>query len=155
MTNINKMNKVFKNENKRFEFTIYLNDNIIVQRFFDVAGFNNKAINSINFKILMDYNRTLVEELLKDKTLDFMNENMKSFYNDNSFVNTYDGIIKMVVKLDGKIISTREMDAKLYPTKVSIDVREHLFKIINGIQKCLSLKSNQLETKYLGYNLAI
>ena len=33
-----------KREQRKFEFTLYLNDNIIVQRFFNIIGFNNKAI---------------------------------------------------------------------------------------------------------------
>ena len=42
--------KEFNKDQKKFEFTVYLNDNIIVQRFFSVIGFNNKSINSMNFK---------------------------------------------------------------------------------------------------------
>ena len=38
-----------KKEQRKFEFTLYLNDNIIVQRFFNIIGFNNRAINSLNF----------------------------------------------------------------------------------------------------------
>ena len=34
-----------KREQRKFEFTLYLNDNIIVQRFFNIIGFNNKLIN--------------------------------------------------------------------------------------------------------------
>ena len=36
--------KEFNKDQKKFEFTVYLNDNIIVQRFFSVIGFNNKSI---------------------------------------------------------------------------------------------------------------
>ena len=41
--------KEFKKDARQFEFTVFLNDNIIVQRFFNVNGYNNKSINSLNF----------------------------------------------------------------------------------------------------------
>ena len=49
-----------KREQRKFEFTLYLNDNIIVQRFFNIIGFNNKAINSLNFKEAIDDNMYLI-----------------------------------------------------------------------------------------------
>ena len=69
-----------KKTTQPFEFTIYLNDNIIVQRFFNVIGFNNKSINSMNFKYAIDYNQFIIENHMKNKTLDFMNDNIRMFY---------------------------------------------------------------------------
>jgi hypothetical protein len=148
----------FKNEQKKFEFTVYLNDNIIVQRFFNVIGFNNRAINSLNFKDVVDYNKELIMYHLKSKTLDFMNENIRNFYENQSFEeNSVDDVLKIVVKMDGRVIAYREWDATIYPVKVryTVDVREHIYEMITRIQKCLSEKNERLETKYLGYDLAV
>jgi hypothetical protein len=150
--------KEFKNEQRKFEFTVYLNDNIIVQRFFNVIGFNQRAINSMNFKEVMDYNRELIQYQLKNKTLDFMNDNSRSFYENKSFEqNDVKDVIKIVVKMDGRPIGHRQWDATIYPAKVryTVDVREHIYEMITGIQKCLSEKNEKLETKYLGYDLAV
>ena len=148
----------FKNEQRKFEFTVYLNDNIIVQRFFNVIGFNHRAINSLDFKDVIDYNKELIMYHLKSKTLDFMNENIRNFYENQSFEeNSVDDVLKIVVKMDGRVIAYREWDATIYPVKVryTVDVREHIYEMITRIQKCLSEKNERLETKYLGYDLAV
>ena len=51
--------KEFKKDARQFEFTVFLNDNIIVQRFFNVNGYNNKSINSLNFKEVIDENQEI------------------------------------------------------------------------------------------------
>jgi hypothetical protein len=148
----------FKNEQRKFEFTIYLNNNIVVQRYFNVIGFNNRAINSMNFKEALDDNCEIIQSHLLNKTLDFMNENRRSFYEDPSFEkNDAQDKLKIVVKMDGNLIGSREWDATIYPAKIryTIDIREHIYDMITRIQKCLSEKNNRLETTYLGYKLAV
>ena len=150
--------KEFKKGAQPFEFTIYLNDNIIVQRFFNVIGFNNKAINSMNFKETIDYNKEIIEHHLKNKTLDFMNDNARMFYENPHFEqNTSKDKMKMVVKHNDKVISYREWDATIYPVKVryTVDIREYIYEMITKIQKCLSEKNDRLETTYLTYDLAV
>ena len=63
--------------------------------------------------------------------------------------------MRMVVKLDGVVIGSREWDATIYPMKIrnSVDIRQHIYDLITRIQNCLSLKMYQLETNYLGYDL--
>ena len=41
---------------KNFEFTLKLNDHIVVQRLFNVFGYNEKAPNSMDFKYVIDDN---------------------------------------------------------------------------------------------------
>lgn len=150
--------KDFKNEQRKFEFTVYLNDNIIVQRFFNVIGYNQRAVNSISFKEVIDYNRDLIQHHLKNKTLDFMNDNSRAFYEDASFEqNDNKDMLKIVVKMGGREIAYREWDATIYPVKVrhTVDVREHIYEMITRIQKCLSVKTERLETKYLEYDLGV
>jgi hypothetical protein len=150
--------KEFKKEQRKFEFTVYLNDNIIVQRYFNVIGFNNKAINSMNFKEVVDYNRDVIQLHMKNKTLDFMNDNHRAFYENASFEqNDLKDVMKIVVRMDEKVIAYREWDATIYPVKVryTVDIREHIYEMITRIQKCLSEKNERLETTYLEYDLAV
>jgi hypothetical protein len=149
--------KEFKKEQRKFEFTVYLNDNIIVQRYFNVIGFNNRAINSLNFKEIIDYNQSLIQLHMKNKSLDFMTENSRLFYENPSFEkNDLNDVMKIVVKMDDKQIAYRQWDATIYPVKVryTVDIREHIYDMITRIQKCLSEKNERLETKYLQYELA-
>jgi hypothetical protein len=150
--------KDFKDDQRKFEFTVYLNDNIIVQRFFNVIGFNHRAINSLNFKDVVDHNQDLVMHHLKRKTLDYMNDNSRSFHENPSFdKNDIIDVLKIVIKMDGHEIAYREWDATIYPVKVryTVDVREHIYEMITRIQKCLSEKNERLVTEYLEYNLAV
>jgi hypothetical protein len=112
----------------------------------------------MNFKEVIDYNRDIIKHHLKTKTLDFMNENSRYFYENPVFEkNDINDMLKIVVKMDGRVISYREWDATIYPTKVryTVDVREYIYEMITRIQKCLSDKNERLETKYLQYDLAV
>lgn len=148
----------FKSEHRKFEFTLYLNDNIVVQRFFNVIGFNHRAVNSLNFKEVIDDNKDLIMAHLKKKTFNYMSDNARYFYENPEFEqNDVSDILKIVVKMDGREIAYREWGANIYPVKVryTVDVREHIYDMITKIQKCLSEKDDRLETSYLDYNLTV
>ena len=148
------MNK--KNEQRKFGFTLYLNDNIIVQRYFDIIGFNKRAINSINFKEAMDDNMELIQEVLKERSVDFINKNQHKFYeNPNYEQNGSDDKLRIVVKREDKVIGYREWDATIYPVKIryTVDVRSHIYDLITRIQKCLCTPNKYLETEYMGYDI--
>lgn len=148
--------KNFSNDQKKFEFTVYLNNNIIVQRFFNVIGFNKKAINSLNFKNVIDGNYEIIHKHMKNKTIYFMEDHSYEFYEDNKFEqNDSDDVMRMIVKMDGEIIAYREWAANIYPVKVryTVDIRPYIYEMITRIQKCLSDKTENLELKYLSYDL--
>lgn len=142
---------------KPFEFTLKLNDHIVVQRLFAVFGYNEKAVNSLDFKYMVDDCVNIITENLKNKTLDFMNDNTEKYTNDPSYDQNHNNdVFKFVVKAHGKQVAYREFNANIYPSSVrySVDIRDNIYKIITGIQKCLSSKDNALELNYLGYKLA-
>jgi len=150
--------KEFNKDQRKFEFTVYLNENIIVQRFFSVIGYNRKAINSMNFKYSVDYCMKTIQNHLKNKSLDYMIENSRYFYENPMFdQNNINDVIKLVIKVDNREIAYREWDARVYPSKIryTIDVRQHIYDMITSIQKCLSEKNENLETVYMDYNLAV
>ena len=147
-----------KREQRKFEFTLYLNDNIIVQRFFNIIGFNNRAINSLNFKEAIDDNMYLIQSVLKDRTLDFITEHQRHFLETKDYEqNVSKDVMKIVVKHDGKVIAYREWDATIYPVKVryTVDIRQHIYDLITRVQKCLCTPTRDLETEYIGYDLQV
>lgn len=147
-----------KKEQRKFEFTLYLNDNIIVQRFFNIIGFNNRAINSLNFKEAIDDNMFLIQSVLKDRTLDFITEHQRHFLETKDYEqNVSRDVMKIVVKHDGKVIAYREWDATIYPVKVryTVDIRQHIYELITRVQKCLCTPTRELETEYMGYDLQV
>lgn len=143
-------------KDKNFEFTLYLNDHIIVQRLFNVFGFNNRAVNSLDFKYAVDDNIGIIKRALKHKTLKFMDINYNKYLENPAYdQNDNKDVFKLLIKMNGKNIAHREFDATLYPSSVrySVDIRDNIYAIITNIQKTLSTKSEYLELKYLQHKI--
>jgi hypothetical protein len=141
---------------KNFEFTLKLNDHIVVQRLFNVFGYNEKAPNSMDFKYVIDDNLNIITHSLKNKTMDFMTLNQAKYDVDPSFDQNHNNdVFKLIVKANGKQIAYREFNGNIYPSTVrySVDIREHIYKIITSIQKTLSSKNDALELTYLNHKL--
>lgn len=147
-----------KNEmEKLFEFTLKLNDHIVVQRLFAINGYNYKSVNSMDFKYTIDDCVEIITKNLKNKTLDFMNDNTEKYRNDPSYdQNQNNDTFKFIVKYRNKQIAYREFSGNIYPSSIrySVDIRENIYKIISSIQKCLSSRDIDLEFNYLDYKLA-
>ena len=75
-------------DSTKMEFLLTLNDNIVVQRFFNVRGYNPKAKNSME---LYDFVKRLKDELeynLKMKTVVYMMDNKDAIVSDPSIMDT-------------------------------------------------------------------
>jgi hypothetical protein len=139
----------------KMEFLLTLNDNIIVQRFFNVKGYNPKAKNSID---LYDFMRDVKDSLhyaLKMKTVVYMIDNRDAIEHDPSVMNTSytDGTeyFNLYVKVGEQTICHRIFDGKMYPPKVryTVDVRPYLKEILRGLTDIFS--DYRLSYEYLDY----
>jgi hypothetical protein len=139
----------------KMEFLLTLNDNIIVQRFFNVKGYNPKAKNSID---LYDFMKDVKESLhyaLKMKTVVYMIDNKDAIEHDPSVMNTSytDGpeYFNLYVKVGEQTICHRIFDGKMYPPKVryTVDVRPYLKEILRGLTDIFS--DYRLSYEYLDY----
>jgi hypothetical protein len=139
----------------KMEFLLTLNDNIIVQRFFNVKGYNPKAKNSID---LYDFMRDVKDSLhyaLKMKTVVYMIDNKDAIEHDPSVMNTSytDGVeyFNLYVKVGEQTICHRIFDGKMYPPKVryTVDVRPYLKEILRGLTDIFS--DYRLSYEYLDY----
>ena len=75
-------------ESTKMEFLLTLNDNIVVQRFFNVRGYNPKSKNSLD---LYSYIKSLKDDLqyyLKMKTVVYMMDNMNAIMHDPLVMDT-------------------------------------------------------------------
>jgi hypothetical protein len=142
-------------DSTKMEFLLTLNDNIVVQRFFNVRGFNPKAKNSVD---LYDYIKSLKEELqyyLKMKTVVYMMDNRDSISYDPKVMDTSftDGpeIFNLFVKVGEQTICHRQFDGKLFPPKVryTVDVRPFLKDVLRDLTDIFS--NNQLSYQYLDF----
>jgi len=142
-------------DSTKMEFLLTLNDNIVVQRFFNVRGFNPKAKNSVD---LYDYIKALKEELqyyLKMKTVVYMMDNRDAISYDPKIMDTSftDGpeIFNLFVKVGEQTICHRQFDGKLFPPKVryTVDVRPFLKDVLRDLTDIFS--NNQLSYQYLDF----
>ena len=142
----------------KLEFLLTLNDNIVVQRFFNVKGFNPKAKNSVDlYEFMKDVADTLKYDM-KMKTVIYMLDNKESIMHDASVMETSftDGPenFNMYIRLGEQTICHRIFDGKMFPPKVryTVDVRPYLKDLLKGLTDIFS--SQKLYFKYLGYDLS-
>jgi hypothetical protein len=145
-------------DSTKMEFLLTLNDNIVVQRFFNVRGYNSKAKNSLE---LYEFMKSLSEELryyLKMKTVVYMMDNRDSIEHDASIMDTSftDGpeIFNLFVKVGEQTICHRIFDGKLFPPKVryTVDVRPFLKEVLRELTDIFS--NNKLTYQYLEFDLS-
>jgi hypothetical protein len=143
----------------KLEFLMMVNDNIIVQRFFNVREFNNEAKNSLElYELLLDF-KDDIQTQLKLKTVTYMSDNMYEIINNPAILDTsyIDGpeYFNIFIKQNDVTICHRQVDAKVYPPKIryTVDVRPHLKNLLMNLTDIFS--SKDLTKKYLEVNLSV
>jgi hypothetical protein len=131
----------------KVEFLLMCNDNIVVQRFFNVKGFNKNAHKSEEF---YDYIRTFSNELqynLKMRSVSYMLDNQYEISENPELLNTSitegQENFNLFIKVGDLTICQRTFNAKLYPPKVryTVDLRPKLKGILTGLTDIFSGKN--------------
>lgn len=142
----------------KMEFLLTLNENIVVQRFYNVRNYNPKARRSAQlYELMKDIENTLVDDL-KMKTVMYMMDNQDAIFLDPDLMNTSntDGPenFHMYVKISDETIFHRIFDGKMFPPKVryTVDVRPSLKNILKGLTDIFS--GENLTYDLLGYDLS-
>jgi hypothetical protein len=141
----------------KLEFLMKVNDNIIVQRFFNVREFKDNAKNSIDLHNLLTEFRSDFEYQLKMKTAVYMLDNMYEIMNNPTVLETSftDGpeYFNIYVKQGDKVLINRQIDAKPYPPKIryTVDVRPFLKNLLVSLSDIFS--SENLSFEYLNVRL--
>ena len=145
-------------DSTKMEFLLTLNDNIVVQRFFNVRGYNPKAKNSVDLYYLVEEIARDLQYHLKLKTVIYMTDNSESIMHDASIMDTSytDGpeIFNILIKNGDTTIFHRIFDGKFFPPKVryTVDVRPFLKDILRDLTDIFS--SQSLSFKYLDLDLS-
>jgi len=143
----------------KLEFLMMVNDNIIVQRFFNVRDFNDKAKYSLELYELIHTLKVDVQSQLALKTVTYMSDNMYEIINNPAILETSytDGpeYFNIFIKQNDVTICHRQVDAKVYPPKVryTVDVRPHLKNLLMNLTDIFSSKN--LTYNYLDVNLSV
>ena len=143
----------------KLEFLMMVNDNIIVQRFFNVRDFNDKAKYSLELYELIHTLKVDVQSQLALKTVTYLSDNMYEIINNPAILETsyIDGpeYFNIFIKQNDMTICHRQIDAKVYPPKVryTVDVRPHLKNLLMNLTDIFSSKN--LTYNYLDVNLSV
>jgi hypothetical protein len=147
-----------QNDVTKVEFLITLNNNFVVQRFFNVKGYNEKAENSVDLYEYIKYLSETLQTKLRNKCMVYMLDNRYQIEEDPSVLETSntDGpeIFNIILKVGNKTICHRIIDAKLYPPKVryTLDIRPDIKNILRELTDILSDKN--LSYNMMNYSLA-
>ena len=143
----------------KMEFLLTLNDRIIVQRFYNVKGFNPRAKNSLELtEFIKDVKNDLSYDL-KMRTVTYMVDNMNQIIEDENVLNTSMTSdaenFNLFIKVGDETICHRQFNAKLYPPKVryTVDVRPYLKNILKGLTDIFS--DENLTYEYMGLPLEV
>ena len=142
----------------KMEFLLTLNENIVVQRFFNVRGYNPKARVSTDLYEYMYTVKEVLHNYLRMKTVVYMLDNKDAIAYDANVMNTSftDGPenFHLYVKIGDETICHRIFDGKLYPPKVryTVDVRPYLKDILSNLTDIFS--KHDLNHEYCGIELA-
>lgn len=144
-------------DSTKMEFLLTLNDNIVVQRFFNVRGFNPKAKNSLELYHFNVSLRNELQYLLKMKTVSYMIDNKDSIEHDPTIMNTShtDGpeVFNFYIKVGDMTICHSVFDGKFFPPKVryTVDVRPFLKEVLRELTDIFS--NHKLTYNYLEFDL--
>jgi len=145
-------------DSTKMEFLLTLNDNIVVQRFFNVRGFNPKAKNSVELYETVSQIKDQLQYHLKMKTVIYMMDNRDAITHDPSIMNTSytEGpeVFNLFIKVGDTTICHRVFDGKFFPPKVryTVDVRPFLKDILRELTDIFS--TQKLTYKYLEFDLS-
>jgi len=147
-----------QNDVTKVEFLITLNNNFVVQRFFNVKGYEERAENSVELYEYIKYLSESLQTKLRNKCMVYMLDNRYQIEEDPSVLETSntDGpeVFNIILKVGNKTICHRVIDAKLYPPKVryTLDIRPDIKNILRELTDILSDKN--LSYQYLNYSFA-
>jgi hypothetical protein len=139
------------------EFLVKLNDNIVIQRFFNVKNYNDEARYSLELHDALVEIGIHVEKQLWIRSHDYMAENADMIMNDPNVMNTSktDGPewFNLSVRLGEQTICQRGFDAKPYPPKAryTVDIRPESKTILNMLTDIFS--GENFSKNYLNYQL--
>ena len=146
-----------KNDITKMEFLLMLNENIVVQRYFNVRGYNPIARKSLDVLDFVNEFTHDLTDILKERTNIYLLDHYNQIAVDSSILDTSntDGEENFHVKirLGEETICHRVFDGKLYPPKIryTVDIRPQLKSVLRGLTEIFS--SEDLTYEYMNYSL--
>ena len=141
----------------KMEFLITLNDNIVIQRYFNVRGYNPMAKSSLNMSYyLKDFVNDFAYEQ-KMRSVVYLMENQEQIMEDPNVLETSNTtgpeIFNFYIKVGEQTICHRILNAKIFPPKIryTVDIRQHAKNVLRGLTDIFS--GEKFNTVWMDYNL--
>lgn len=136
-------------EEQRFEFLLYINGNIICQRYFNIRGYNEEALNSMDLKDTHDECVSIIQKSLKKKTIEYLweyfNPYKEQILEDVPRGNIYEkeDVFGFEIRVDKQSVIESKFSGNVYPPKVryQVDIKELIPQIIKEIRDGLSQRN--------------
>lgn len=146
-----------KIEEQRFEFVLYINNNIICQRYFHIFDYNEESINSLEIKEMMDEiagmnngefgTLGIIPNYLKQKSIQYLWDSYNPYFNqtDESYKAPAKkgDMFQFEFKVDKRVVAATQFSNEFFTLnpKVSVDIREIIPAIMTEIRQTLSRKN--------------
>jgi len=144
-------------DSTKLGFLMMVNDNIIVQRFFNVRDYNPTAKFSAELIEYLAEFKGMFMHQLKMKTIDYMLEHSYEIQSNPAVLDTSytDGPehFNIFIKQGDMTICQHQIDAKVFPPKIryTVDIRPHIKTLLSTLTDIFS--SKKLSYEYAGITL--
>ena len=141
----------------KMEFLITLNNNIVIQRYFNVRGYNPTARASMElYHYIKDFTEVFAYEQ-KMRSVCYLMDNEYEIAEDPTILETSntDGpeVFNIYVKVGEQTICHRQIDAKVFPPKIryTVDIRQQVKSVLRDLTDIFSAEN--FTTNYMNYSL--
>lgn len=148
-------------ENLPYEFLLLINKKPIVGRNFQIKGFNNESLRSIEIKEVIDEVVKLIQNQFESKSRTYLwryynpylTQTTEQVEEDRKDIYENEDLFTLQIKVKGRVVAQKMFSGNDYPPKVryDVDIRSIISEIISKIQNGLSLENYTQE--YCGYTL--
>ena len=163
------MSEYIKNEELRFQFVLYINDNIICQRYFNVFNYNEDSLKSLELKELMDAitgmnngdygSMGIIPRHLKKKSITYHWDTYNPYFAQEENKNIFDKLdnFQFEIKVDDVTVAKSEFSGNYFQPRIryAVDVREIIPEIMSEIRQYLSLEKYTIDSKTVAWQKAL
>ena len=141
----------------KMEFLITLNDNIVIQRYFNVRGYNPMAKSSLNMSYYLKDFVSQFEYDQKMRSVVYLLENQEQIMEDQNVLDTSNTsgpeIFNFYIKVGEQTICHRIFDGKMFPPKIryTVDIRQQVKSVLKDLTDIFS--GENFVTSYMNYSL--
>jgi hypothetical protein len=147
-------------ENLPYEFLLLINNKPIVGRNFQVKGFNNDSLRSLELKDTIDEVVDIIKKQFTAKSRTYLYRYYNPYatqppleVDEKKNIYENEDLFTLQIKVKGRIVAQSLFSGNDYPPKVryDVDIRSIIPEMISTIQEGLTLKKYTQE--YEGYAL--